>query len=301
MYDIRNGAASLRINQSLTTFLAYVLYGILILAVGMFVSYTVKDVSVKIDNKTISYHTFAPTVQEVIREAGLKEAIGFSGSPDTLKEGETVEYYSVSRHLSSGVRDGMVIWVYKHRITKTAENEEIPAPVSKKWDLSMEPGQQRVIQAGKKGIMKHSFIEHYRDDELLSKKKTGSTVIVAPTPQIIAVGSYSTPTRNVSSRQVSSRQGALIAGAGQQIKFVSTAYTHTGYRTATGIKPRRGVVAVDPRVIPMGTKLYIEGYGYGIASDTGGAIKGRKIDVFFETRAEALKWGRRTVSVQIVK
>ncbi|MBU7007754.1 3D domain-containing protein [Phosphitispora fastidiosa] len=298
MYDIKNGAASLRINQSLTTFMAYVLYGVLVLVVGIFVSCTVKEVSVKIDNKTISYHTFAPTVQEVIREAGIKEEIGFSGSPDTLKEGETVEYYSVSRHLSSRVRDGMVIWVYKHRITKTTENEEIPAPVTKKWDLYLEPGQQRVTQAGKSGVMKHTFIEHYRDDELLSKEMTGSTVIMTPTPQVIAVGSYRAPTRDVPSRQVSSRQGA--PGTGQSIKFVSTAYTHTGYRTATGIKPRRGVVAVDPRVIPMGTKLYIEGYGYGIASDTGGAIKGRKIDVFFETRAEALKWGRRTVAVQII-
>jgi len=299
MYDIRNGTASLRINQNLTTFMAYVLYGVLILAVGLFVSCAVKEVSVKIDNKTISYHTFAPTVQDVIREAGIKEEIGFSGSPDTLKEGETIEYYSVSRHLSSRVRDGMVIWVYKHRITKTAENEEIPAPVSKKWDLYLEPGQQRVTQEGKNGMTKHTFIEHYRDDVLLSKKKTGSTVIMAPTPQVIAVGSYSAPSRDVPSRQVSSRQGT--PGAGQQIKFISTAYSHTGYRTATGIKPRRGVVAVDPRVIPMGTKLYIEGYGYGIAADTGGAIKGRKIDVFFETRAEALKWGRRTVSVQIMK
>jgi 3D (Asp-Asp-Asp) domain-containing protein len=84
------------------------------------------------------------------------------------------------------------------------------------------------------------------------------------------------------------------------VKFVSTAYTFTGHHTAVGAKTRRGIIAVDPRVIPMGTRLYIEGYGYGVAADTGGAIKGRKIDVFFESRREALKWGRRTVNVYIL-
>ncbi|WP_418791304.1 3D domain-containing protein [Phosphitispora sp. TUW77] len=294
MYNIRSGAVY-RINDNLTTFMAYILYGVLMLGVGLFMSCAVKEVSVKIGDKTISYYTFAPTVQEVIKETGIKDEVRFStGSLDALKEGESVEYYSISHHLSSKVSDKMVIQVYKHKITKTVVNEVIPAPVNKKWNLCLEPGQQRIIQDGKNGIMKHTFIEHYRDDELLSKKKNGSTVIMAPIPQIIEVGSY-----NNSSRQISSRQGAAISG--QQIKCVSTAYTYTGHRTATGITPRKGVVAVDPRVIPMGTKMYIEGYGYAIAADTGGSIKGKKVDVFFETREEALKWGRRTVLVQLLR
>lgn len=80
-----------------------------------------------------------------------------------------------------------------------------------------------------------------------------------------------------------------------------TAYSHTGKPTTSGIWPRYGIVAVDPRVIPLGTKLYIEGYGYAIAGDTGGAIQGltpkrgdkkANMDVFFETENEARKWGR---------
>ena len=62
---------------------------------------------------------------------------------------------------------------------------------------------------------------------------------------------------------------------------------------------KTGTVAVDPRFIPLGTRLYIEGYGYGVAADTGGAIKGRKIDVFFEDRQAALNWGRRSVVVNV--
>ena len=76
--------------------------------------------------------------------------------------------------------------------------------------------------------------------------------------------------------------------------------------TASGMKAARGIVAVDPRVIPLGTKLYIESldgsadYGYAIAGDTGGAIKGNRVDLFMDTKAEALQWGRRSVKVYIL-
>lgn len=73
----------------------------------------------------------------------------------------------------------------------------------------------------------------------------------------------------------------------------ATAYTHTGNRTASGIWPKRGHVAVDPKLIPLGTKLFVEGYGPAVAVDTGDAIKGHRMDVFFETEKEARKWGKR--------
>ena len=81
----------------------------------------------------------------------------------------------------------------------------------------------------------------------------------------------------------------------------ATAYTWTGNRTATGTWPSRGTVAVDPRIIPLGTKLYIEGYGHAVAEDTGGAIKGNIIDLYMDDRSECLNWGRRQVEVRIVE
>jgi 3D (Asp-Asp-Asp) domain-containing protein len=72
-----------------------------------------------------------------------------------------------------------------------------------------------------------------------------------------------------------------------------------GY-TAIGMKAEKGVVAVDPRVIPMRTRLYVEGYGLAIAADTGGAIKGNRIDLCFPTYQEALRYGRRTVKVYLL-
>ncbi len=77
----------------------------------------------------------------------------------------------------------------------------------------------------------------------------------------------------------------------------------TGYalrgRTATGLLTAWGVVAVDPSVIPLGTRLTIPGYGEGVAADTGGAVQGAKIDLWFPSVAQALAWGRRTVTITI--
>ncbi len=83
--------------------------------------------------------------------------------------------------------------------------------------------------------------------------------------------------------------------------FTATAYTWTGNRTAAGTWPSRGTVAVDPRVIPLGTELYIEGYGPAIAADTGSAIKGNRIDLYMESEDECWAWGRRTVEGRVIE
>jgi 3D (Asp-Asp-Asp) domain-containing protein len=78
----------------------------------------------------------------------------------------------------------------------------------------------------------------------------------------------------------------------------ATGYALNG-RTATGLMTAWGVVAVDPSVIPLGTKLTIPGYGEGVAADTGGAVRGAKIDLWFPSVAQALAWGRRVVTITI--
>ena len=70
--------------------------------------------------------------------------------------------------------------------------------------------------------------------------------------------------------------------------------------TATGSRLKKGIASVDPRIIPLGTKIFIEGYGYAVADDVGGAIKGSRIDLAFNSRAEALRFGRQTVKVYIL-
>ena len=71
--------------------------------------------------------------------------------------------------------------------------------------------------------------------------------------------------------------------------------------TATGVRATYGVVAVDPRIIPLGSKVYIPGYGVALAADTGGAIKGYKIDLCMESYSECMRFGRRNVTVYVLE
>ncbi len=79
---------------------------------------------------------------------------------------------------------------------------------------------------------------------------------------------------------------------------VATAYSLPG-TTATGVPVGWGIVAVDPAVIPLGTRMTIPGYGEGVAADTGGAVRGAMIDLWFPTEGQALAWGRRTVTITL--
>ena len=84
------------------------------------------------------------------------------------------------------------------------------------------------------------------------------------------------------------------------MSVVSTAYA-TGTITATGTKPKWGTIAVDPKIIPYGTKVYIPQFGRTfIVNNTGGAIKENKIDIFMNTKKECYNWGRRTIEIQIL-
>jgi 3D (Asp-Asp-Asp) domain-containing protein/septal ring factor EnvC (AmiA/AmiB activator) len=89
-----------------------------------------------------------------------------------------------------------------------------------------------------------------------------------------------------------------IATSGGTLTVSTTGYTLRG-RTATGVPTTIGVVAVDPAVIPLGTRMTIPGYGEAIAADTGGAVHGNVIDLWFPSAAQALRWGRRTVTITI--
>jgi 3D (Asp-Asp-Asp) domain-containing protein len=90
-------------------------------------------------------------------------------------------------------------------------------------------------------------------------------------------------------------QGPVEAGT---ITVTATGYSLPGH-TATGMPVGWGVVAVDPAVIPLGTRLSVPGYGDGVAADVGSAVRGATIDLWFPTLAQARAWGRRTVTVTL--
>ena len=97
----------------------------------------------------------------------------------------------------------------------------------------------------------------------------------------------------------SGSSGARAGGArAYRLKVDAVAY-HLPGRTALGVPVRRGVVAVDPTLIPLGSKMHVPGYGRSIAADVGTAIKGRIIDLWMPTDAAARRWGRRTVTITV--
>lgn len=100
------------------------------------------------------------------------------------------------------------------------------------------------------------------------------------------------------------RGGSSPIGFSNVLDMQATAYSDDGF-TASGARTTRNpngysTIAVDPRVIPLGSKVYVEGYGYAIASDIGGAIQGNIIDLFVPSIDEANNWGRRSVKVYII-
>lgn len=95
-----------------------------------------------------------------------------------------------------------------------------------------------------------------------------------------------------------------VAKPQEKHKFLVTAYSSSdkgvGNYTFTGKRVRKGMVAVDPRVIPLHSRIYIPGYGHAMAEDIGGGVRGKHIDVYMPSRGGAVRWGRKRLYVTII-
>jgi 3D (Asp-Asp-Asp) domain-containing protein/peptidoglycan hydrolase CwlO-like protein len=131
---------------------------------------------------------------------------------------------------------------------------------------------------------------------LRGQQQLNASSISALQKQALAVESKARQLAAVASRPAGSP--TQISPGGGTMTVVATGYAMRG-RTATGAPTGWGVVAVDPSVIPLGTRMSIPGYGSGVAADTGGAVQGATIDLWFPTLAEARAWGRRTVTIAL--
>lgn len=176
--------------------------------------------------------------------------------------------------------------------------ESKPIPHKTVYQLSREvsPGRVRTKTPGKDGTVNITYEIKLKDGKPVSKKALFSTR-VEPTDKLVLIGKEG---------RITSR-GSYERGKVKVMTMNASAYDTSQQtipggsgRTATGIPAEFGVVAVDPRVIPLGTMVYVEGYGVALAADTGGAIKGKRIDLCFDSRAQALAFGRRKVKVHIL-
>lgn len=174
-------------------------------------------------------------------------------------------------------------------------------------------GETIVSVKGNKGITKETYNVRFENDVEVSRVLVHSEVVSKPVDSIVYVGTKKKSIVHDVEIDTTKPEGNL-----RYIDVIASAYDLSyascgkrpgdrGYGiTASGMRAQVGVVAVDPRVIPLGTRLYIEAvdgswvYGNAIAGDTGGAIKGNRVDLFFDTYDECIKFGRRKARVYIL-
>lgn len=179
-------------------------------------------------------------------------------------------------------------------ITTDIRLEDIPvdAPTEFRESSEVPPGMSRILEEGQKGVERRVIKTTFINGEVSEEAVINQFVLNAPKKRVVI---RNTKPVNGEAPDLSKLE------ISRSFVMEATAYTYTGNRTATGVPPREGLIAVDPKVIPLGSKVYVEGYGYAVAADTGGAIKGQKVDVFFSSLNRCLEWGRRPVQVYLLK
>ncbi|NLP18856.1 MAG: DUF348 domain-containing protein [Firmicutes bacterium] len=236
-------------------------------------------VTIRVDGETRNLVSAQKTVLKAVEEAGI-----ILGSLDRLLPlGPTP--------LTAGIEID-VIRVEEEIITTEVA---VPFQTRRTSDDSLPSGQSKVVRAGREGLARRVVWCLYENGEKVAEEVLTEDIIVEPTPRVLALGTISTS------------RGGKDLRLKKMMKMEATAYApdsrslgvNSKY-TATGVRARRGIIAVDPRVIPLGTKLYVSGYGQGLAADTGGAIKGNMVDLCFDTYEEAVRFGRRQVEVYIL-
>lgn len=243
-----------------------------------------EGISLTIKGKESKVSTFKTTVKDLLIENNI----------------EYDENDIITPSLDSKLEDNMDIKLIVVTEDTIIEKEDIPYEVKTVDDKSLLKGKTKVSQEGKVGEKELTYKATYHDGKLVGKilqeehisKEATEKIVKKGTKEEIVVASRSQTSRNNNSK-------VQTASSGKYMKVVATAYAGDTI-TATGTKPKWGTIAVDPRVIPYGTKVYIPQFNMTfVAEDCGGAIKGNKIDIFMNSKSECRTWGRRTIDIYI--
>lgn len=210
----------------------------------------------------------------------------------------------------SYVRPGMSIDYINVDVKSVTDTKTVGYKEETREDDSMLKGEEEIVQYGEEGEMETVTKQVYKNGVLFSQDVVSEEVTKDPVNEIIAIGTKvikkpsSTSSGSSGSSSGSSSSGGPSADQVREVRTMqSTAYSGDT-STATGTYPQRGTIAADPSVLPYGTRLYIEGYGYGRVEDTGGFVNwaggSNTIDLFMNSEAECYSWGRRSVTVYIL-
>lgn len=220
--------------------------------------------------------TGEPTVGEVVAALGLN-GVDVKVVPDT----------------ATPTTAGMDIKVIVLAQRTVEREESIPYPEVTRSDADMEKGDTQVVQQGAPGRKLVSYREYLEDGQPVRQEQVAETVVQEPTPRLVAVG-----TRDVVETSRGWERFSRVRWMEATAYYPTDGSAHG--LTALGIPARQGIVAVDPAVIPLGTRLYIPGYGVALAADTGGDIVGDRIDLCMEDYGATWQFGRRPVKVYIL-
>lgn len=263
--------------------------------------------------------SYAPGFQVHINDAGKKEAVWTTAASSTV--GDFLNKHNIQYDQNDIVKPAVntplssAADITVTRISKKKVQDIIPvdyAVVTKK-DSSLPKGKKEVLNPGRKGKIKKVYSITMKNGKEVSRKLIDTTTVKSSQARVVALGTevYSPPSRGETSSSAANSSSSSHSGtpsATKQFYVSSTAYTAdcsgcSGY-TTTGINlkahPNEKIIAVDPSVIPLGSKVWVQGYGYAIAADTGGAINGHTIDVYFPTKSGAYGWGTRTVLIKVL-
>lgn len=213
------------------------------------------------------------------------------------------ENYDVFPAAYETVSEGDTITIIAHDTHNITVQEEIDFSTQEIENSSLAPGERVVVQKGVKGVKEYVYSITYQNGVEVSRQEVSAETLSDPVDEIIEYGPESV-------WQLGVVPASAPTNYTRVAEFTATAYDASpadngqwAGKTSTGMPLTYGVVAVDPRVIPYGTKMYIESvdgkykYGYAIAGDCGGAIKGNKVDLFFESRSMCYEFGRRAVRI----
>ena len=317
---------------------AYRLYlgGLVLLAlmvgIGAGLSLTTRTVSIQVEGQTIVQNTRHNTVGEVIQSAGievgpedlvrpsLETSLAYNQTVEVVRsfpvvvlvDGQELEVVTCPTTLKdivqrAGIQMGPLdridlspeTWVDEPTEVKVVRVEQkeitekvkLPVPVERTQDQTLVKGIQRTVQAGSPGVEQRKLMVTFEDGQEVKREVISSEIVKPAIKKIVAVGALTSVSR-----------GGTRIEFDRAMQVRATAYSYNaGSRTSTGQRVRVGGIAVDPRVIPYGTRVYVEGYGYATAIDCGGAIKGNRIDVFFETEKECRRWGVKNTMMYILE
>lgn len=234
-------------------------------------------------------------VGETVADALVAAGIDPSGIP------------GVTPDLTSPLAAEMTISVPDVVVKVEREESPIAAGVKHTKDASLASGTTRVVDEGAPGTLLRVYRVMIVDGVESAPMLTAEQVVVEPRPKVIAEGNASPKVIAVSAKPTqasSSKSAATKRPSGKSLRVTTTGYSAEqpglNSTTATGAAARYGVVAVDPDFIPLGTRLFIPGYGEAVAADTGSGVKGAHVDLCFDTVAEARQWGRRSVTIVIL-